>query len=235
MQNRINRKLDLEVLLSQIEPHPAPHPNLEQYTTTANVAATLLYMAAYQNGDIINKTVVDLGCGTGRLMLGAAFLGAGQVVGVDIDKIAISKAIENAARMKLIQKADWIVGDIDTIHGMFDTVLQNPPFGVQKPHADRRFLAKALEIGRSVYSIHKNHDGFQGLLPRKGGNPKLLELVEPSPFLRRFVEAHGGRIRQVYVMCMEIPHMFSFHNQKKHRFLVDLYVLDGKKTNIAFD
>ena len=95
MQKRLVRKLELEMLLSQIEPHPSPKPSLEQYTIPADIAATMLHIAAYSYGDIVGKTVLDLGCGTGRLALGAAFLGAKQVVGVDIDKDAIKMAFEN--------------------------------------------------------------------------------------------------------------------------------------------
>lgn len=89
MQKRLTRKLDLELFLSHIRPHPTPNPKLEQYTISTDAAARMLYIAAYVNNDIVNKAVLDLGCGTGRLALGAAFLGAGEVVGVDIDKTAV--------------------------------------------------------------------------------------------------------------------------------------------------
>ena len=48
-------------------------------------------------------------------------------------------------------------------------------------------------------------------------------------FLKRFIEKHGGEIRGVYAMLMEIPHMFDFHKKQKHRFVVDLYVIDGRR------
>jgi len=142
MQKRIVRKLELEMLLSQIAPHPSPKPSLEQYTIPADVAATMLHIAAYAYRDIVGKTVLDLGCGTGRLALGAAFVGAKQVVGVDIDRDVVKVAFENSARTDLKEKVQWITGDIDAIHGNFDTVLQNPPFGVQRRKADRKFLEK---------------------------------------------------------------------------------------------
>ena len=92
MQKRLVRKLDLERFISEIEPHPAPKAHLEQYTIPADLAAEILYIAAYVYNGIVEKTVVDLGCGTGRLALGAAFLGAREVIGVDIDKTAVSVA-----------------------------------------------------------------------------------------------------------------------------------------------
>jgi predicted RNA methylase len=43
--------------------------------------------------------------------------------------------------------------------------------------------------------------------------------------MKRFVEENGGRIESVYALLMTIPHMFSFHTEKKHEFVVDLYVM----------
>ena len=113
MQRRLVRKLELELLLSQIEPHPSPKPSLEQYTIPVDIAAVMLRIAAYTHGGIVGKTVLDLGCGTGRLALGAAFLGAKQVVGVDIDRDAAKVAFENSVRTNLKEKVQWITGDID--------------------------------------------------------------------------------------------------------------------------
>ncbi|MCK4482452.1 methyltransferase, partial [Candidatus Bathyarchaeota archaeon] len=135
MQKRLVRKIDLEILLSQIKLHPSPKPSLEQYTIPADVAATILYIAAYTYNDIIDKTVIDLGCGTGRLALGAAFLGAKQVVGVDISRTAVRTAYKNSEKTGLKNKVQWVITDINAIHGKFNTVLQNPPFGVQRRKA----------------------------------------------------------------------------------------------------
>jgi putative methylase len=228
MQKRLVRKLELEMFLSQIGPYSSPKPSLEQYTIPANVAATMLHIAAYTHDNIVDKTVLDLGCGTGRLALGAAFLSAKQVVGVDIDKDAIRLAFKNSLKMRLKGKMQWIIGDIDVAHGSFDTVLQNPPFGVQKRKADRKFLEKALESGKVVYSLHKHPEEDRILIERLKASKANVSQVTPSPFLKEFIERQGGKIRVVYAMVMTIPHMFSFHSKKKHQFIVDLFVIDKR-------
>jgi len=228
MQKRLVRKLDLEISLSQVKPHPSPKPSLEQYTIPADVAATMLYIAAYTYDDIVGRTVLDLGCGTGRLALGAALLDAKKVVGVDIDKTAVKVAFENSLRMGLKEKVQWIAADIDAINGNFDTVLQNPPFGVQKRKADRRFLERALETGKVVYSLHKSAQKDKAFIKKLKAGRTNIAPVPPSSFLKKFIEKRGGKIRAVYALMMTIPHMFSFHVKRRHEFMVDLYVIEKR-------
>ncbi len=208
-QKRLVRKRDLERALSQIEAHPMPNAYLEQYTTPSNVAAETLYLAAYVNDDILDKTVIELGCGTGRLAIGAALLGAKEVFGVDVDRAAVRVAQKNADNLGVKEKTHWIVADIDVVKGAFDTVLQNPPFGVQRKRADRRFITKSLELSSTVYSFHK------------GGESN-------RQFIKRFIEEHGGKITTILPLEMEIPRMFKFHTKKKKSIQVDLYKIEGK-------
>ena len=228
-QKRIIRKLDLERFLSQIAPHPSPKASLEQYTLSAAVAAKMLYIAAYTNDDIIGKTVVDLGCGTGRLALTASYMGARCVVGVDVEKAAIKAAYETSKSVGLSSTVHWVVGDIDAITGRFDTVLQNPPFGVQRRGADRKFLEKALEVGNAIYSLHNHPETDKRLIKKLKANGGGLVRVPPSPFIKRFVEDHNGAVKAVYAVLMTIPRMFDFHTKAKHEIVIDLYVIRRNK------
>ena len=211
MQKRLVRKLDLEKAISKIEPHPAPKAYLEQYTIPADVAAEILYMATYVYDDVIDKTVLDMGCGTGRLAIGAALLGAKETFGVDIDTLAVKAAQKNAEKLNAKKKTHWITGDIEVIHGSFDTVLQNPPFGVQRRRADRKFIDRSLELGHTIYSLHK-----AGKRNRE--------------FIKRFIEKRGGKVMGIFPLEIHIPRLFEFHTKRKRTVQVDLYRIEGKVT-----
>ena len=206
-QKRLVRKLDLERLLQSIEAHPSPRAFLEQYTIPVDVASEMLLLAAYAHADIIGKTVADLGCGTGRLALGTVLLGATEAVGIDIDKSAVKVAKDNAEKLNLKGKTSWIAGDIDVLHGNFDAVLQNPPFGVQKRKADRKFLSKALELAPKIYSLHKSGKSNRA-------------------FIKKFIEGQGGKVTHIFQMKLSIPRLFKFHTKHKHEVEVDLYRIE---------
>jgi len=224
-QRRLIRKLNLELFLSKVKPNLAPDAKLEQYTLSESAAATMLYLAAYQFGAIVGKRIVDLGCGTGRLALGAAFMGAESVVGVDIDKNAVKVAFENSVNVGFKDRADWVTGDIDVVTGKFDTAVQNPPFGVQKRNADRRFIEKALELVDTVFSLH-NHPAFDTrLIDKLNASRGQPLLVEATSFMQRFVGERGGRIKAVYALPLFIPRMFDFHAKARQEIVIDLYVI----------
>jgi len=206
-QKRLVRRLDLERWLQLVEAHPSPKAFLEQYTIPVDVASEMLFVAAYVHDDVIGKTVADLGCGTGRLAIGAVLLGAAEAVGIDVDRAAVRIAKDNAEKLNLKEKTRWGAGDIDVLHGSFHAVLQNPPFGVQRRSADRRFLLKAMDLAPTVYSLHKGGRGNRA-------------------FIKRFIEGHGGKVTGIFQMKLNIPRLFKFHTKRKHEVEVDLYRIE---------
>lgn len=194
------RKRDLAIKLQQVSTHPDPKASLEQYTVPAGLAASILFEACYVYDDIEKKFVIDLGTGTGRLALGASILGAGYVVGIDLDQASLCVAARNARLLGL--HPDWVSGDIESLHGSVDTVLMNPPFGTKQRHADVHFLQVALALGTVVYSIHKS---------------------STRRFLIRWLREQGGSTARILSAKMEIPHQFTFHRKQRHEVQVDVF------------
>ena len=210
MSVRLPRKR-LEILLSQLKGFPHPSPSMEQYEVSDSVAATIVFTAATY-GDIEDRCVYDLGCGPGRLAIGAALLGAREVVGVDIDSKVLNVAEQNAVQVGVQEQIEFVTQDIETLTAQADTVLMNAPFGVQRIHADQPFLKKALEISKVTYSLHKASEGGR-------------------QFITKFVSELGGRISFVQEMSMTLPATMQFHEKKRHTIQVDFYRIEKEEKN----
>ncbi len=75
-----------------------------------------------QNGD----AVLDIGCGSGILGIAAAKLGAKKVVAIDIDKVAVDVAKNNAKLNNEIDLIDIRCGNLaDSVEGSFEVVCAN--------------------------------------------------------------------------------------------------------------
>jgi ribosomal protein L11 methyltransferase len=68
------------------------------------------------------RTVLDYGCGSGILAIGAAKQGAGRVDAVDIDEAAVRSTLDNA---QANAAALGVVGLPDAVQGRYDVVLAN--------------------------------------------------------------------------------------------------------------
>ncbi|RME78173.1 DNA methylase [Candidatus Woesearchaeota archaeon] len=147
-------KKSLAVELSRLKTFTSPKVVLEQYPTDSEAAATVLW-AAYMRGDIEDNIVADLGAGTGILGIGAYLLGAKGVYFVEKDPDAICDLKENLARIQLDDNYTILEQDVCDVDITADIVLQNPPFGTRKEHADKLFLECAKNIAPIIYSVHK--------------------------------------------------------------------------------
>ncbi|VVC43880.1 DNA methylase, N-6 adenine-specific, conserved site,S-adenosyl-L-methionine-dependent methyltransferase [Cinara cedri] len=152
---------NLQSQLENIETFENPKIEFEQYTTSPLIAASILHTAQFVFGDIKNKTIADLGCGSGILSIGAVILGAEYCTGFDIDPSALALSVKNASNRDILDDCNFVLCDIKNIPKcvkpkMFDTVIMNPPFGTKVKGADLEFLKSALHMANSaVYSLHK--------------------------------------------------------------------------------
>lgn len=197
----------LEIRLERLEGFPEPKAALEQYPTPAPLAARLLF-EAFQHGDIEGRRVCDPGCGTGVLAIGAALLGAGQVTGIEIDPGAIGIARKNAASNG-VEISFFQAGIADSSLpgriGPFDTVVMNPPFGAQNPHADRPFIDFALRVAPVTYGIF---------------NEGSVSFVSAYTEGKATVEGLSRGL-------LRIPRTFSFHTREILEIPVEIIRISG--------
>ncbi len=73
-----------------------------------------------------DKTILDVGSGSGILSISALLLGCSRAVGVDIDAMAVKVAQENAVLNKVEARTEFVCGDlVEKISGKFDIVCAN--------------------------------------------------------------------------------------------------------------
>lgn len=189
---KITKKKHLEMAIQKVPKHPNPKVDLEQYSTPATIVADLLWNA-YSLGDIADKKVMDLGCGTGIFAIASKLLGAASAIGVDIDKDSIDLASSYCGDV------DFICSDICDLENDFDvdTIFQNPPFGSQKnakKGADLKFISKAIELSPKVlYSFH---------------------MASTEEFLISYFEKNDLEITHIFRYNFPIPKIYEFHTKE---------------------
>lgn len=189
---KITKKKHLEMAIQKVPKHPNPKVDLEQYSTPATIAADLLWNA-YSLGDIADKKVMDLGCGTGIFAIASKLLGAASAIGVDIDRDSTDLASSYCGDV------DFICSDICDLENDFDvdTIFQNPPFGSQKnakKGADLKFISKAVELSPKVlYSFH---------------------MASTEEFLISYFEKNDLEITHIFRYNFPIPKIYEFHTRE---------------------
>lgn len=173
-----------------------PRAPLEQYRTPPEIAASLIHTADLQ-GDIEDRTVIDLGCGTGMLALAAALRGPTRVVGIDLDPAPLATARANERRVATSSTVEWLRADATRAPLTIEdaTVVMNPPFGAQKgnEHADRAFLETTADIASVSYSIHN---------------------AGSEAFVESFAADNGGTVTHAFAVELDVPHQFEFHDSE---------------------
>lgn len=215
----IETKKQLAMILSKLRGFHKPSERLEQYATDSEIAAETIWFAYYL-GEIKDKSIVDLGAGTGVLGCACLALGAKKVTFVDIDEEALRVARENVSFLgqELGQPWDNVTFVIKRVQDYIekaDIVVENPPFGIQgTEHADREFLASAFKIAPVVYSFHK---------------------LESEGFVKAFSDDNMFKITHFWQFDFPIKKTMDFHKKRIYRVKVGCWRLEKEKTPAAQD
>ena len=195
-------KSSLAICLSRLSGFDSPKLLSEQYATDSEVAADALWFACMQ-GDVEGRVIADFGCGTGILGIGCLLLGAEKVFFVDNDADALATAAANIKSLKL-RGYEIIGSEIDKVSIKADVVVQNPPFGTKKVHADRAFLLKAFKTADVVYSFHKS---------------------STKDFVVKLGRENGFAVTNIIDCRLPVKHQHAFHRQSIKRIDVSLFRL----------
>jgi len=96
---------------------------------TGGHATTRLVLEMLERRVPLPGRVLDVGCGSGVLAIAAARLGAGHVLGVDIEDAAVEATRSNAALNGLVDRIDVVLGTAADAGGTWSLVLANLELG----------------------------------------------------------------------------------------------------------
>jgi len=151
---------ELEGHLQEVDEFEEPKILLEQYPTRPHIAACMIHTMASTFDDVEDRSILDLGCGSGVLTIGCVMLGAGTVLGLDLDPDALDTCQQNLEAFD-IDNVDLVNGNVtdadQILRQKFEVVVMNPPFGTKHNKGlDLLFLEKGIKLAtRAVYSLHK--------------------------------------------------------------------------------
>ena len=158
-----NKFKEIVQFLEKICDFNEPRAELEQYSLPNEIIAFILLIS---KSDLINRNVVDFGCGTGRLSLPIAKFFSKSVLGIDADISVCKQFLENVKKTKV--RTDLLISSVEFIEvnnwkKLSPTTIMNPPFGTKRRGIDQVFLKKALKFSNVVLSVHKSSNSSRRL------------------------------------------------------------------------
>jgi ribosomal protein L11 methyltransferase len=143
---------------------------------TGTHPTTQLCLEALERQVSVSIAVLDLGCGSGILSIAAAKLGAGKVVAVDIDQLAVDATIENAAVNGVAEKIHAYQGSLETVitsARRFDLVVVNILAKIIIEMCDQHLGDTVRPGGKAIFSgiIAEQTEAVEAALRKTGLEP----------------------------------------------------------------
>ena len=202
-------KRSLATKLGVVAGFEDPRLALEQYPTPPDLAAHVVHLADLHD-DVDGRTVLDLGTGTGMLALAAALRGPARVLGVELDRAALTTATANERRVAASAPVHWIQADatrlpLDVPDPV--TVVMNPPFGARdgNRNADRGFLEAASRVAAVSYSVHN---------------------AGSRSFVEAFAADNGGEVTHAFAADFAIDAAFDHHVDESREIDAEVYRIE---------
>lgn len=192
-----------------------------------------------QSGVIAPKQILDVGAGSGLLMLMLAQKSNAEIHGIEIDHDSYLQAIENLqsspwqARMKIVE------GDVRSFNfrQTFDLIVSNPPFfeGDLKPLQQQKLISKHAEtltltaLIDAILPFMHAESRFACLLPFHR-HDEMIELAAEK----------GLHLQRSMLVKQTMQHdcfrsMMLFGKKEISSITEDIVILDGNQYTPAFE
>lgn len=198
LYNRINR------LVNQLDSFNVQNISLEQYTLPDSLISFILTEIS---DELKNKTIIELGSGTGRFSIPIGQFFAKNLLCIDINYNLIEdlKLRMNTYNLTI----DYLVSSVDFLEfneksSEFDIAIMNPPFGTKRRGIDMVFVEKAFSFSKCVISMHKSN------LKSK----KLINIL---------AKENSFSMEVIATVEFQLPKTAAFHKKNIHKVLIDIY------------
>src|SRR5688572_6301075 len=143
---------------------------------TGTHPTTQLCLEALERQVTASIDVLDLGCGSGILSIAAAKLGAGKVIGVDIDQLAVDATIENARVNGVADKIQAFRGGLESVitsARRYDLVVVNILARIIIEMCDQHLGDTVRPGGKAIFSgiIAEQTEAVEAALRKTGLEP----------------------------------------------------------------
>ena len=223
---------------------------LEQYPTSAELTAAVVF-SAVQNGDLgPGLTALDLGCGTAMLAIGCALVECDYVLGVDCDAEALAVATQNVNDLELEDCISFILGKV-ACNGLLASSVDSRSKGGKKSGRGRGRQRTAPRPAQSTTPTVTDDDGIPlqdkcvdtvltnppfGTKHNAGMDVQFLRTAtrlarksvysfhksSTRDYLLNKVASWGMEVSVVAEMKFDIPNTYKFHQKKCVDVEVDL-------------
>lgn len=142
---------------------------------TGHHQTTSMMISFLLDNDVENKSVLDMGCGTGILAILASKKGASNILAVDNDEVCIENVRDNM-KLNEVKNIQCEVGSVEKIEEKeFDIIYANINRNILLDHMP--MYANSLPLGGELY-LSGFYDGEDLQLLQKAANKYNLEFLD---------------------------------------------------------
>ncbi len=159
-------------------------------------------------------TILDIGSGTGLLMMMLAQKAKATIHGVEIDLNSYQQSLENIRQKKWDQQMQVFLGDIRNLdlHNKYDLIISNPPFfenslpsKTQKEQVAKHSSMLNLSELIRVVVLYLNENGRFGILIPHHRFAELETLAKPEGlFVNEKLHIRHSKEHQPFRMIVEL-------------------------------